>query len=302
MTIKTKGAILTILAGIAWGISGVSGQYLMEHGVAVNLLTSLRMLIAGVLLTTLTYLVDRKNLLSLLKNPRALLGVFAFAIFGLMSNQLAYLQAINHTNAGTATVLQYMSPILVLAYTCLKDRLAPTLLEVGAMVLAIAGTVLLATHGNLGSLSMSPTGLFWGLFSALTYTLYILLPVKLIQTWGSSAVIGLGMLMGGLVFTGFSRSWQYPFEVSPMNLLALFGITVIGTAFAYSVFLKGVTMVGPVNASLLAAIEPVAAVFFAVTLMQEIFYAIDLLGIALIILAVLAISLKDYLLAKSKSS
>ncbi len=54
-------------------------------------------------------------------------------------------------------------------------------------------------------------------------------------------------------------------------------------------------MVGPVNGSLLASIEPIASVFFAVWLVNEQFYSIDFVGMLLILLAVLLISLKDIL-------
>ncbi|EKA03222.1 drug/metabolite transporter (DMT) superfamily permease [Streptococcus sp. GMD6S] len=35
------------MAGIAWGLSGTSGQYLMAHGISALVLTDLRLLIAG---------------------------------------------------------------------------------------------------------------------------------------------------------------------------------------------------------------------------------------------------------------
>ena len=51
MSKQLKGSLMVLTAGIAWGFSGVSGQYLMAHGVNVNLLTSLRLILAGTLLT-----------------------------------------------------------------------------------------------------------------------------------------------------------------------------------------------------------------------------------------------------------
>ena len=51
MSKQLKGSLMVITAGIAWGISGVSDQYLMAHGVNINLLTSLRLILAGTLLT-----------------------------------------------------------------------------------------------------------------------------------------------------------------------------------------------------------------------------------------------------------
>ncbi|WP_019805966.1 DMT family transporter, partial [Streptococcus mutans] len=196
-----KGTVLVVLAAIAWGISGVSGQFLMKQGISVYLLTSLRLLISGLLLIGVVIWQQPQQIKAILEDKKVLAGIFGFSICGLLLNQFSYLQAIHYTNAGTATVLQYMAPVLVLTVICFRDRSLPTMGELTAILLAILGTFVIATHGQMGNLALSPVGLFWGLFSAVTYTLYMLLPIKLIQEWGSLLVIGLGMLLGGLVFS-----------------------------------------------------------------------------------------------------
>ncbi|MGQ7368567.1 DMT family transporter [Streptococcus suis] len=298
MAEKRLGTLITLIAGIAWGLSGVSGQYLIGRGMSVQLITSMRLMVSGLVLLGLCAVIARRNLLALLKNGRAVIAVSLFALFGLALNQLAYLQAIAYTNAATATVLQYLCPILVLAYTCLKDRQRPTGVEVISIVLAIVGTFFIATHGQLTELAITPLGLAWGLFSALTYALYIILPAQVIDQYGSLSVIGLGMLMGGLMVTFGLQTWQHRLPIDGGSFLGLLGIVGVGTIFAYTAFLKGVSMVGPVNGSLLASIEPIASVFFAVWLVNECFYPIDFLGMALILGAVLLISLKDIIISE----
>lgn len=290
-----KGTVLVVLAAIAWGISGVSGQFLMKQGISVYLLTSLRLLISGLLLIGVVIWQQPQQIKAILEDKKVLVGIFGFSICGLLLNQFSYLQAIHYTNAGTATVLQYMAPVLVLTIICFKNRSLSTIGELAAILLAILGTFVIATHGQLGNLALSPVGLFWGLFSAVTYTLYMLLPIKLIHKWGSLLVIGLGMVMGGLVFGLVSRSWQYNSHFQAENLLAYFGLIIVGSVFAYTAFLKGVSLIGAVKGSLLASIEPIAAVFFSVAIMKEIFYPIDFLGMLLTILAVLIISVRDLL-------
>ena len=206
-------------------------------------------------------------------------------------NQFAYLQAIHLSNAGTATVLQYICPVLILIYACVKDRVAPTVSEVASIVLAIGGTFLIATHGEIGS---------WGLFSAFTYVLYILLPIALIKQYGSLPVIGIGMLLSGILLAPFSGVAQMDVEWTPEILGALAGIILIGTVIAYTMFLKGASMVGPVKSSLLAAIEPISAVFFAFLIMNEQFFTIDFVGMAMILAAVMLISVKDLIKERSK--
>jgi drug/metabolite transporter (DMT)-like permease len=293
MNKNLKGTIMVLMAGIAWGISGISGQYLMAHGMNINLLTSVRLIVPGLLLTAMAVISQPQHFFCAIKQPKVLGGIAVFAIIGLLMNQYAYLMAIHYTNAGTATVLQYVAPIIILAYVSLKNKQLPTLSEFFAILFAILGTFVIATHGHFDGLAMTPKGFFWGLFSAVTYSFYIILPAKLIREYGSFTVIGLGMLMGGVVFPIVTRSWQYPLVLTSGNWLALFGIIIIGTVFAYTFFLKGTMIIGAVKGSLLAAIEPVSSVFFSVTVMHEIFYPMDFLGMIFIIAAVILISLRD---------
>ena len=298
MSNSLKGTLLTVVAGIAWGLSGTSGQYLMVHGISALVLTNLRLLIAGGILMLLAYATAKDKMLAFLKDRKSLLSLLIFALIGLFLNQFAYLTAIQETNAGTATVLQYVCPVGILIYSCIKDKVAPTLGEIVSIILAIGGTFLIATHGQLDQLSMTPAGLFWGLFSALTYALYIILPIALIKKWGSSLVIGVGMVIAGLVALPFTGVLQTNIPTSLDFLLAFAGIILIGTVFAYTAFLKGASLIGPVKSSLLASIEPISAVFFAFLIMNEQFYPIDFLGMAMILFAVTLISLKDLLLEK----
>ena len=255
MSKALKGTLFTVIAGIAWGLSGTSGQYLMVHGISALVLTNIRLIVAGLLLVLLSYIKSKEQFLAFLKDKSSLFSLLLFSLFGLFLNQLAYLSAIQETNAGTATVLQYVCPVGILAYTCIKDKVAPTIAEILSMILAIGGTFLIATHGQLGQLSMTPAGLFWGLFSALTYALtyalYIILPIKLIQKWGSILVIGVGMTISGFVAVPFTGIIGASLSMSFDIFLAFAGIILIGTFFAYTAFLKGASMVGPVKSSLL---------------------------------------------------
>lgn len=302
MSKALKGTLFTVIAGIAWALSGTSGQYLMAHGISALVLTNIRLIIAGLLLVLLSYIKSKEQFLAFLKDKSSLFSLLLFSLFGLFLNQLAYLTAIHETNAGTATVLQYVCPVGILAYTCIKDKVAPTIAEILSMILAIGGTFLVATHGQLNQLSMTPVGLFWGLFSALTYALYIILPIKLIQKWGSILVIGVGMTISGFVAVPFTGIIGASLPLSFDIFLAFAGIILIGTVFAYTAFLKGASMVGPVKSSLLASIEPISAVFFAFMIMGDIFYPVDFLGMAMILLAVTIISLKDLMLEKKHKS
>lgn len=300
MSKTMKGTLMTLIAGIAWGLSGACGQYLLAHGFTAIGLTTIRLVFSGAVLLLLAYLADQEKVKAFLRDRSSYLPLLLFAFLGLLMTQLTYLEAIDATNAGTATVFQYLCPIVVLAYSCVKDRVAPTVSEVISMVLAIAGTFLIATHGQLNQLAITPKGLVWGLVSAFAYALYIILPLNLIQKWGSMLVIGVGMTIPGILMLPFSGLLSSSGNYRLDTWMALFGLVVIGTIFAYTAFLKGTSLVGAVKGSLLASFEPVSAVFFAFVIMKEHFFMVDVIGMAMILLAVLLISLKDLMIQKEK--
>ena len=267
-----KGRIYTLIGAISWGLSGACGQYLMNDSeVSPIYLTALRMMIAGLVLTLFAFWKQPKQFREVVKSPKIMGRMLFFGIFGLMLCQLTYLFAIHSSNAGTATVLQYTCPILIVIYVSVKEKTVPTVMEFVAIFCALVGTFVIATHGNPFNLSLSPAGLFWGIISAFTYALYTLLPGKLIQQWGSLVVTGLGLLSGGILFYIGSASWQYTIQWEPYTLFAFIGIIGIGTIFAYTLYLEGVSLIGPVQGSLLASAEPISSVFFSIILLGEIF-------------------------------
>ena len=294
-----KGRIYTLIGAISWGLSGACGQYLMnDSGVSPIYLTALRMVIAGLVLTLFACLKQPKQFREVVKSPKIMGRMLFFGIFGLMLCQLTYLFAIHSSNAGTATVLQYTCPILIVIYVSLKEKTVPTIMEFVAIVFALVGTFVITTHGNPFNLSLSPSGLFWGIISAFAYALYTLLPGKLIRQLGSLIVTGLGLLSGGILFYFGTASWQYTIQWQPYTFIAFIGIIGIGTIFAYSLYLEGVSLIGPVQGSLLASAEPISSVFFSIVLLGEVFQGIDIVGIVLILIAVYLITMKEQLQEK----
>lgn len=173
MNKNLKGSIMVFIAGIAWGLSGVCGQFLMSRGMNVSQLISMRLLISGTVLTAIAATKYRENLVKVLRSKGALVGILLFAVLGFLMNQYSYLVAIDYTNAGTATVLQYMSPIVVLFFVALKERRIPEINEFLAIFFAVLGTFIIVTHGRLDGLAITPKGLVFGYF-LLSQQLFVL--------------------------------------------------------------------------------------------------------------------------------
>ena len=211
-----RGFLCAALGGVCWGASGTVGQYLFTcQGVDSGWLTVVRMFLAGVVLLGGALVRHRPQLRAIWSDRRDALRLVLFSVGGLMTCQYTYLAAIRYSNSATATVLQYMGQALILLWVCLRARRLPTRREGIALVLALLGAFLLATHGSLTALALSPQALFWGLCAAVSLMLYTLLPGDLLRRYPVSVCTGCGMFIAGaalniLLLRGHDYSVVYP--------------------------------------------------------------------------------------------
>lgn len=63
------------------------------------------------------------------------------------------------------------------------------------------------------------------------------------------------MIIGGVVLGIIGRVWNISVSLDIYGYLAMVGIIVIGTVLAFSMYLIGVNLIGPMRASLIAAVE-----------------------------------------------
>lgn len=287
---SVRGMILTLAGGTMWGFSGTCGQYLMQdRGLTSNWLVPIRLLSAGALLLLICFFKDGKQIGNIWKKDWV--GILIFGICGMSMCQYTYFTAIGASNAGTATVLQYLGPVLILVYLSLRSCRLPGPVELIAIVLAVAGTFFLATHGNPGAMVLSEKALFWGLLSAVALAVYTVQPGRLLQEYGSAVVTAWGMLIGGGMLCAIFRPWSIPVELDMSIVIGMAVIVLVGTVIAFSCYMEGIRCVGAKKGSLYASVEPVSATVFSVIWMKAEFGWMDLLGFACIISTIFILAL-----------
>ena len=287
-----SGIILSLASGIFWGFSGSCGQYLFTyHNVSSEWLVPIRMIMSGTILLALCAIKNKKKIFNVWHGRSNCIRMVAFTVFGLIMCQYAYFTAIEHSNAGTATVLQYLSPAMILVFMCLKNKRIPALTEIIAIILAVGGTFLIATGGNFSSFSVTPTALVWGLLAAIFLVCYSLIPVRLLQISDAPTVLGWGMLPGGIVIALIFRPWEIMPVINLQLTGAVLGIVILGTVLAYTFYLEGIRLIGATKASIISSIEPVAATVISAVWLGTDFSGADIIGFIMIISTVFIISL-----------
>lgn len=288
-----RGMSIALIGGIFWGLAGVFGQYLFEYkGLNARWLVSIRLILAGLLLLATVIAKQKKDMWRIWTDKKDVGVLILFAIFGMAGCQLTYYSAVELSNAGTATVLQYTAPAIIMLYLAVRKKQMPRPLEIGALFFALFGTFILATHGNVHSLAISREALVWGLASAFMMAAYNLIPGKLMKKYGTFCVIGWGMLLGGIFLSAFTKPWHVMGTWDWQAVGAMAIVVVVGTVLSFSFYMEGVRMIGAAKASLFASIEPVTATIATVVMMHAVFTGMDFAGFLFILAAVLMLSVK----------
>ena len=273
------GTILLIVGCTFWGLSGTCGQYLFSNkGIESGWLVMVRATASGAALSLFCLVRKDPHFLEIWKNRRDVLRLLLFSFCGLLLSQYAYLTAIYYTNAGTATVLQQVSPVIIIFILCLTGHRLPKRQELVCIALALVGVYLLATKGNPGTLALSGWGLFWGLMSAVGVVTYSMTSRKLTARYGSIPVTAQGMLIAGIAFALISGQYRTQVRFDIEMIFPLLGVVVLGTVLAYTMYVAGVDRCGPFKASVLGTLEPISAVVFSALWLKTDVTVYDILG------------------------
>ena len=291
MSGSRKGMLYVLLSAVMWGSSGVCAQYIMEAShISSSSLTMLRLLFSGLILLTLS-VTHGDKIFAVFKERESIISLLLFTLFGALMVQLTFLLTIEKSNAATATVLQFLSPTIIVAWYALVKKKRTGKLVFAAIGTSLLGTFLLVTHGNPLSLSISGSALFWGIVSAFSAAFYTTYPSKLISRFGTLPIVGWSMLLGGIMLAPFYATQIGSFTASGTTLVAFFYLVVVGTAMTFSLYLTGAQMIGGQKASILSCAEPLSSALLSVLLLGITFTLPDWLGSLFIISSVLLIAL-----------
>lgn len=288
---RMKGILLVIIGAMLWGVSGTVAQYLFqEKGFTAEWLVVIRLLASGLILLLYAFVKGNQDIWTIWRSKHTVLGLILFSIIGMVGVQYTYFAAIKYGNAATATILQYLSPVVVTCYLAIYTKKIPNLQEIIAVTLAMLGTFFIITKGNIHSIAISKLALFWGISSAFAAAFYTLQPRSLLAKWGSTVVVGWGMLVGGIAFSFIHQPWDLTGQWNITSIFAVIFVVLFGTLIAFYCYLESLKYIEPTEASVLSSVEPLSAALLSVLCLNVSLGMLQWLGTVCIILTVAILS------------
>ena len=294
-----KGTIYSLLSGLIWGICGILGEYFFSHyQVSSGWITSMRLLVAGSFVIILSSLKLRFQLFDIWRNRNNYLPFFAYAILGIFSVQFFFYLCVEYSNATTATILQFISPVFILIYNRIIYKKKASKKAIFYVLTAMLGVFLMATKGDLSKLSITPLALLTGLLSALGVMFNVILPQRFAKKYGFVPTVGWGMIIAGLFSNFLYPVYKISFQVDAISICICLTIAFLGTAFAFFLSMKAVSLVSPLVVSVVSASEPLSSAILSVLFLGMVLDGFLVLAMILIIVPMVFLSIEE---SKSKN-
>jgi len=275
------GLLLIIISAISFGAMPIFARFAYEAGTDTLTVLFLRFVIAAGVMIFLM-IIRRRSF----PRGRVLLGLVLLGALGYVGESFTYFTALTMASAGMVALLLYLYPAIValLAVIILHEHLTPV--RVGALLLALTGTVLTIRLTEGGQLP----GIILSIIAALIYAIYILIGSRFVPKAGAIPAATVVMASAAIVYTGIIAVHGTTFPKTTIGWMAVLAIALISTVLAFVTFFAGLERIGPISTSTISTFEPVVAVILAAFLLGETLNLLQLLGGVLILTAVVVLA------------
>ncbi len=292
---RRLGLMMIISGAILWGLSGPMIQWLFHHTeLSSGSFLVVRLLLAGIFMLCFLFF-KKHNIFGIWKYPAHWMQLIIFAVVGMLGAQYAFIETIHVSNAVTATLFQFLGPVLITIYVTMENKKLPSIMQILAVVSAVAGTYLLITNGSFEDIVLSKQAILFGILTALGFAFYTLHPKKLITEWGTIAVIGWGMLIGGIVLFLFSRqlNFQHLAKTLTISTFSMLILIIISGTLSFVLYIGSLKYLTATETGILSSVEPLVAAIVSIVWLNESFGIYQLFGGIFIIIAVIFLTMPE---------
>ena len=283
MTPKLKGYLLGIIAAATYGMNPLFALPLYEAGMNPDSVLLLRYLVAIPILGIMLLWRGRNFRLKRRELPPIIsLGL----LFSLSS--LTLFQSYNYMDAGIASTLLFIYPILVaiIMATLFKERLSKQ--TILCIIVTLCGIALLYSNDDGSTLSLMGVMLVFA--SAISYAIYIVginkTSLRNVATLKISFYV---LTFGSLLFLSrllVTHDFQVPSTDEWRLWINILCLAVFPTVLSLVCTTKAIQYIGATPTAILGALEPVTAVVIGVSVFGEVITSRIAIGLLLIIMSV----------------
>lgn len=278
--------VLAATAGLA--LKGVFGRFAFEAGLTVAGLVFFRLLLALPLFWGVAAWREKRLDAGLRGLGWREVGVGALFGAVFLVATLADFQAVDQLGAGVSRVVLFTYPMWVTLMSAAMERRRPPARQVAAFCIAYAGLVLLLWPKLAATDSPDWSGVGWSLLAAVSIAAYYAFGQPAMRRLGSarfSLLSNIGSCVGVALVASTVLSAD-DLAAGPESWLWIALIITVSTVAPMLLLYEGMMRIGAARAAIIALFGPVITVAVAWATLGESLSAIQILGVAVVLLGV----------------
>ena len=283
-----NGVFLGFLAAVLLAVKPVIIKIAYQYGPDATTLLALRMVMTVPFFILLLVIFER-NKPNKMRLARAdWIKVLFLGFTGYYAASFLDFVSLQYISVGLSRSIVYLNPAIVLLLSILLKQQKASLAQIGAMVTAYFGVVLVFWH----EMHLGGDGLIIGttltLCSAVSYSAYLLLAGNLVERVGSlrlaaySSGAATQMCLIQALVVNPSGLIHQPLEVYGLSLIN----ATLCTVAPIVMVMLAIRRIGPSTVAQLGAIGPAATLFFAWILLGEPISILQVVGTLIVVLGI----------------
>ncbi|MFC7450573.1 EamA family transporter [Rhodococcus daqingensis] len=277
------GIALSVLSAFTFGLSGPLAKSLMNAGWSPGGTVLARIAGAAVVMLVIAATVEPSGLRTAHRHTRTIVLYGLMAVAGV---QTGFFLSLQYLSVGVALMIQFLAPLLVLAWAWARRGERPGAVTLLGTALALAGAV--GVLDLFGSVDISLVGVAWASMSTVCLACFFVISDRTSETFSPLILTATGMAVGAAVIGCIGLLGVLPLAVTgaaatlgsvdlpwfvPLVLLVL-----VSTVVAYLSGSAAVARIGPTLTSLVLLTEVLFAVVASWILLGESMTPIQIVG------------------------
>ncbi|GAA3208352.1 EamA family transporter [Microbacterium terregens] len=284
-----------MVSALAFSSSGPFIKPLLEAGWSLGAALLVRMGVAGLILSPALLLAIRRQPTFLRRHWKLILG---FGLMPVLGCQLFFFSAMQRMPVAVALLIQYLAPVLLVAFVWLRTRRAPSRLVLWGSAVAIVGLVLVV---DVSGANFDLLGTLFALAAAVCVCAYFVISERAGADLPPLALAAGGLLTGGVIMAVLCLTGIMPFAAPAVSVVLagaevpwfvpLLWVAAVATTLGYALGVIAVPRIGSRVASFVGLSEVLFALGFAWVFLAEAPAPIQFAGGAAILVGVVLVRL-----------
>jgi len=286
-----QGRLLVFAAATLWGTSATLARFVFhDRQVSPFVVVELRLAFAVMVLGPWLFF-TRRDALRVRREDWAYIAILA--LLGVATVQGSYYYTISRLGVGLAILLQYLAPAIIVAWGVLRGR-AASARTLASVIAATGGTALLVGGVHASAAGARPLDWAVGFASAFFFAFYILYSKRGLGRYRPETVLFWTFTIAGAFWACVTPPWRIAAAGYDRSLwLMFFALGMFSTLVPFTFFYKGLERMPAAEASVVATLEPVVALFSAWAFLGEALSLRQWFGAALVLAASLLALAQD---------